>query len=42
MARHQPKTVLFILTSWLLTLPVTSGLSIVIYYVLTYVMGVRA
>lgn len=33
------RTVLFILTSWLLTLPVTSGLSIVIYYVLTYIVG---
>lgn len=36
------KTVIFIATSWLLTLPVTSGLSIVIYYVLTYIVGVKA
>ena len=35
------KTVIFIVTSWLLTLPVTSGLSIAIYYVLTYIIGVR-
>jgi len=36
------KTVIFIVTSWLLTLPITSGLSIAIYYVLTYIVGVRA
>lgn len=35
------KTVIFIVTSWLLTLPVTSGLSIAIYYILTYIVGVR-
>jgi len=36
------KTVIFVISSWLLTLPVTVGLSIAIYYVLTYIVGVRA
>ncbi len=36
------KTVVFVITSWLLTLPVTAGLSIAIYYVLTHIVGVRA
>jgi PiT family inorganic phosphate transporter len=35
------KTVIFVISSWLLTLPVTVGLSIAIYYVLTYIVGVR-
>lgn len=35
------KTVIFVVTSWLLTLPVTSGLSIAIYYILAYIVGVR-
>ncbi|MEM2021829.1 MAG: inorganic phosphate transporter [Zestosphaera sp.] len=34
------KTVVFIITSWLLTLPITSGLALGIYYLLRTILGV--
>ncbi|MEM2004561.1 MAG: inorganic phosphate transporter [Zestosphaera sp.] len=34
------RTVFFIITSWLLTLPIAAGLSLCIYYLVSYILGV--